>query len=162
MAKSDVTIFVTIDSFMKDGLRDPTDEEILREAGIKVKIVNAEEMLKLMKKQDSDKYTQFKGEFENSAGKILSHRDLVELCSQGNEQMREFEQLTQWMSRDEALTIRSWRVKRRMTWRAVARAACMHWWWTTWDPPSNQIAGMSLCQQAASRLSENYMKAPWN
>ena len=153
---------VTNDSCMKDGERDPTDEDILREVGPGYIIMNVREMLEHMEKQEPEKFQQFKELSEKKAGKRLTVEELQDFCQAANEKKEETDRLTQFMSTDEAEVVRAWRVGKRKTWRSVARAAYRHWWWSFWAPPSNQIAGMSLCDQAAKLLGEDYLKAPWN
>lgn len=45
------------------------------------------------------------------------------------------------------------------SWREIA-LICHEEWDGDWE--SNQIAGMEICQVAASLLGENYLKPPWN
>jgi len=62
-----------------------------------------------------------------------------------------------------AVRIRSYRVKKGYTWRAVAEKTYQDWGSDhCWEPSSNQLAGMALCEHAADLLGEDYMKKPWN
>lgn len=48
------------------------------------------------------------------------------------------------------------------TWRSVA--AQIHAEWgadADWNPPSNQLAGMALCEAAATALGEEHAAYPW-
>ncbi|KKM79332.1 hypothetical protein LCGC14_1350990 [marine sediment metagenome] len=49
------------------------------------------------------------------------------------------------------------------SWRSIAHLCHNRGWdWVSWAPPSNQIAGMVLCERAAELHGENYRKEPWN
>lgn len=47
------------------------------------------------------------------------------------------------------------------SWRYVA-GECHKRWQASWEPPTNQLWGMALCQIAAEFFGENYREAPWN
>lgn len=67
------------------------------------------------------------------------------------------------MTEARARRIKAWRCDEGLTWRGVAEAAFQDWGRAaTWAPPSNQIAGLALCQQAAAQLGEDPNTAPWN
>ncbi len=69
------------------------------------------------------------------------------------------------MTREQAGFVRKLRVDEGYSWRAVARRCYgNHRFrdWLKWDPPSNQIMGMSLCQRAAEMHGEDYQRPPWN
>lgn len=67
------------------------------------------------------------------------------------------------MTKPRAELIRKLRVEDGCSWRALA-AECHENWAedAEWLPPSNQIAGMALCEVAAEMFGEKYMEAPWN
>lgn len=67
----------------------------------------------------------------------------------------------QHMTRERAQYVRDLRVVRGYTWRAVAEACCREWQ-GPWDPPSNQLMGMALCESAATMRGERYREPPWN
>ena len=59
--------------------------------------------------------------------------------------------------------IRMLRVEQDYSWREVANQMSQHPEFTAcWSPPSNQLAGMALCQRAALMFGEKYMSPPWN
>lgn len=67
------------------------------------------------------------------------------------------------ISPERARQIRHWRVSDNRTWRGVARRAHLAWGMDAkWSPPSNQLAGMALCETAALMLGEAPDAAPWN
>ena len=68
------------------------------------------------------------------------------------------------MTPERAAAIRALRTSEEgCSWRGIAEE-CHHSWGSdaSWDPPSNQIAGMELCEAAAALLGEHYLSAPWN
>jgi len=67
------------------------------------------------------------------------------------------------MTKEEAEFIRDLRVNKGYTWRAIA-AECYErgMFGADWDPPSNQIIGIVLCEVAAEKFGEDYLKEPWN
>lgn len=75
-----------------------------------------------------------------------------------------FQALFADLSTERAAFVRHLRVDTGHSWRGVARA-CYDAWpdlQEHWSPPSNQIAGMALCDIAATSMGEDYMVAPWN
>lgn len=92
---------------------------------------------------------------------IRSVEELRELAEAASQAMGEFCRLAAGISNDQADFVRRLRVDESYSWRAVARA-CHEAWHGTWQPPSNQIMGMALCQEVASRQNEDYMQSPWN
>jgi hypothetical protein len=68
------------------------------------------------------------------------------------------------MTKKQAGFVRKLRVEGGYSWRAIARSCYDQCWagWLKWDPPSNQIMGMSLCERAAEMHGEDYQKTPWN
>lgn len=65
------------------------------------------------------------------------------------------------MTAERAAFVRRLRVDEGYTWRGVA-AACAAEWDGDWQPPSNQLMGMALCEAAAAHFGETYMSEPWN
>lgn len=53
------------------------------------------------------------------------------------------------------------RVSEECTWRRVAEQ-CHDLWGGQWEPPSNQLMGMALCERAAFLLDEDPGAEPWN
>ncbi len=164
------TALVTDDRWMKeeDGCLDITDRQILNEASqngrVHVRVINIQEMFEAMRKSEPKKYRSFQKEMEKQASKRLTFEELVELGRRANERMEEFTKLTDSMSLAHAAQIRILRVDHHMTWRSVARACYREKWpnlWG-WEPASNQLMGMALCEKAAKFFNENYREPPWN
>ena len=69
------------------------------------------------------------------------------------------------MTQHRAALIRKIRIDDAGSWRFVA-GTCYDAWpelrGTWWNPPSNQLVGMALCEVAAEFYGEDYMKEPWN
>jgi len=163
------TAFVTDDRWMKEeGSRlDPTDRQILREASqngrLRVRVINMQEMLEIMKKTEPEKFRDFQKTMERQAGKRLTFDDLVELGRKADERMSEFTDVVACMTLGQATQIRHWRTNGHMTWRSVARAAYLEGWFgRKWEPPSNQLMGMALVEKAAHLFGENFREEPWN
>lgn len=134
----DETIFVTNDQQIhRKGKLDPTDMEILKsvntgEGTITIKSV---EELKALAKAASDKFDAY-------SLYVREH-----------------------MTKEQAEFVRRLRVDEGYSWRAVARRCYGNHrfrGWLRWAPPSNQIIGMALCEQAAVMYGEDYEKEPWN
>jgi hypothetical protein len=67
------------------------------------------------------------------------------------------------MTAERAKRIRQLRVELGQSWRGVASMCAEEWGDDAgWEPPSNQLAGMSLCEFAAEMLGEHYRESPWN
>ena len=163
--------FVTEDKWMIEsgGVLDCTDQQLLREASqggrFYVRIINIKGMLESMRDEDPGKFQELKKEMENHAGSLipLSFDELVELSRKGNERLDEFEGIVAPMNLGQAAQVRHWRVDNHMTWRSVSRAAYEEGFFLSdWDPPSNQLMGMALCNKAAQVFDENYREEPWN
>lgn len=63
------------------------------------------------------------------------------------------------MSIDRARVLRS--LRGSSSWREIA-AAAHAWRWGEWNPPTNQLMGMALCEAAARMLGEDPAADPWN
>lgn len=96
--------------------------------------------------------------------KIESVEQLKELAEAAERTHSTFlEYITSKMTDVRAAEIKGLRVDQGYTWRAVAKETHEAWGDDAgWEPPSNQLAGMALCEAAAKRLGENYMEEPWN
>lgn len=57
--------------------------------------------------------------------------------------------------------VRRLRVDLDYTWRAVA-SECYDKFNGDWEPSSNQLVGMSLCEHSAKYFNEDGDKPPWN
>ena len=163
------TAFVTEDRWMKKegGQLDATDREILREASkngrVRVHVINIQELFESMKNTEPKKFRGFQKTMERQAGRRLTFDDLVELGRKADERMSEFTDVVADMNLGQATQIRHWRIEGHMTWRSVARATYLEGWFSReWEPPSNQLMGMTLVQKAAQLLGENFREAPWN
>ena len=161
--------FVTNDKWMREegGCMDETDQQILTEASqngaVRVRVINMREMLETMKNSEPEKFREFEDTLEKQAGKRLTFDELVELARKADERMSEFIDVVAPMSLGQAAQIHHWRIDGHMTWRSVARAAYLEGWFGgKWNPPSNQLMGMALCEKAAKLFGENYRKEPWN
>ncbi|MDE2096386.1 MAG: hypothetical protein KGL39_04005 [Patescibacteria group bacterium] len=67
------------------------------------------------------------------------------------------------MTAERAYRIRELRVTEGYSWRALASQSADDWGDdATWEPKSNQLAGMALCEIAAASMGEDYMQEPWN
>lgn len=107
-------------------------------------------------------------DFLNSAAsgegliEISSADQLMELAQMAQTAFKKFRaQVDAIMNQERAQIIRDLRVEQDYSWRAVARE-CHIQFAGTWEPVSNQLAGMALCEAAAELFGENYMEEPWN
>gem|GEM_PF-60879 len=79
------------------------------------------------------------------------------------ERVRDFPLIRARMTLRRAALIRKWRVDEGYSWRTVAAECYEHWADDAcWDPPSNQLAGMELCETAAELVGEHFLAPPWN
>lgn len=161
----EAAVIVTEDRWMKDpDSRDFSDNQIVREAsqnGRPVRVINVREMLEEIRDKDPKSFEALQKVQKQSGSKV---GELIELARLGNERLEEFTELTKSMGRGQATRIRIFRVEQHMTWRGVARA-CSGLQWPNlrgWQPPSNQIMGMVLCERAAAFFNENFREPPWN
>jgi len=95
---------------------------------------------------------------EASRLRNLSPHELSALMDAGNKTYQLFRQhieVSDW----EARLIRSLRVNKDYSWRAVARF-CSRMTKGPWG--GNQLAGMVICEKAAKLLGEDFLKPPWN
>ncbi len=166
-------VLVTNDKWvLKRGKLDSSDEEVMKEAaqGGELVMMTLPQALEVMQKEEPAKFQEFKNKFGESnklqgkqTGVPLTIEQIVELAAQADDRMREFDQGFELFMRAEvAKPIRIWRVNEHYSWRAIAREVYGTAIWCRWSPPSNQIAGMSLCKIAAKLLGEDYTKEPWN
>lgn len=168
-------VFITNDKWLREkGVLDPVDEQILEEAAQSggVVIMSLEEAMIAMEEEDPEKFSEFRREFQKqqeiSGGIVLTKKDIVSLSMQGDRRKRLFDTLLEEkMTREQAEQIALWRTFSRYTWRSVARAAFGkvaggYWKLWRWEPPSNEILGMALCERAAKFFNQDYWKPPWN
>ena len=125
--------FITPDSsLLGQGKLDPADEQVLREAA------------------------------EGGGVRIASVEQVKLLKRAAKQAVISFRAMTFDMTQEQAELIRKWRVDEGYSWRAIASAAfglAEDW---TWEPSSNQLAGMAVCEKAAELHDENFMRPPWN
>jgi len=94
--------------------------------------------------------------------KIESREELMELAKMAERTKREIEKSIENMNLKEAKRIRNWRIK-GSSWRRVAELAYKNkLCGKEWEPPSNQLAGVALCEKAASIFNEDSKQEPWN
>lgn len=155
MPKSELNYFVTGDKWMRlpSGKLDKTDQQILKEAGKNVKVINMTEMLDQLQKEDPKKFEEFHQELNVKHGVVLTVPELYRLAEQGNEKKKQFDHIANLLTITAAREIRKWRVEEHLTWRAIARRA---------TKDSNQLLGMAFCERAALMCGEDYRKDPWN
>jgi len=65
------------------------------------------------------------------------------------------------MTNERARMIRALRADVGCTWRRIAEI-CYYIFEADWTPTYNQIAGMELCDLAATQLGEKPGEDPWN
>jgi hypothetical protein len=98
---------------------------------------------------------------------ITSNEQLMELAQAAGETKSIFDAMLKGMAQEQADFIRELRVDKGYTWRSVAQTCSENKLFEggvyDWQPPSNQLAGMALCERAAKFFKdEQYMKEPWN
>ncbi|MBI3974491.1 MAG: hypothetical protein HY332_24700 [Chloroflexi bacterium] len=155
-------IFVTDDRRMRDGQLDPTDEQVLRDAGGggPVMQVSAEEALKLVDAERGTNTGFPSSPPPSDRVRALKPDEIQEMAKHADATVKYFRhEAARLMSAERAEVVRKLRVDKRYTWRKVART-CSEAWKTDWE--SNQLAGMAVCEAAAKYFLEDYMKPPWN
>jgi hypothetical protein len=160
------TVFVTDDKWvLNGGVLDETDVEAQKEASTDLKFVlmSSKQMLEHLSKHDPEKMEKIRGAVEQRAGvRITSLEQLLSFARQADSRMKEFDGIVKRMTVNEARLIRKLRVNMRHSWRSVAWEVYKWHIFDAWQPPSNQLAGMALCDRAAKLLGENYRQEPWN
>jgi hypothetical protein len=167
---TDQIVFVTNDKWiLQDGGNlDITDREILEETGQGAEVVKMtpKQAFEAMRKQDPKQFSDLR---KRVKGKRLTLDELVDIAISGDRVKSFFGMYVDVMlTESQARMIRDWRINERYTWRKVARAsfamASTRQWagWNLWEPPSNQIMGLSLCEKAAELLNQHFLFPPWN
>jgi hypothetical protein len=169
----DVAYFITTDTRMKDGVRDPDDAAIIGN----MKVVTPEEAVDLQKQEEAAEKAAGRKRKKKEPEKPLPEghiRLTPELMEQMSGPAREALQHYQELSAavvtrlNLAAYVRQLRIDEKRTWRAVARgvheklAEDRNLPGPLWEPVSNQIVGMSLCKVAAETHDQDYMQPPWN
>jgi len=139
-----------IDAKQKHGVKD--EEEIVVVTSDKM-VLGGKEGSEVDKKLLSD----------GGLVEIKDMEEFKELAEAAVKTKNLFDETVEGMTIEEARMIRYWRVEVGGTWRWVAGNAydegiCGG----NWQPPSNQLMGMALCEKAASFFDEDYMGEPWN
>lgn len=160
-------VFVTDDKWLlNNGVLDEIDIEMLKEASPDGKpfMMNTKQMFEQMQKQEPARFERFRSELEKTGPGITidSVDQLVALVQAADKRYGAIEVTIECMTVDQARLIRKLRVDMRHTWRSVAREVYKWKVFSEWQPPSNQIAGMCLCDKAAKLLGEKYREEPWN
>ena len=97
---------------------------------------------------------------QDDPGVSSTHRHgLDKLANAARQTKRYFDRQMTSMTPEQASFVRRLRVDEGYTWRAVADA-CALAWHGEWD--SHQLAGMAICERAATFTAEHYMRPPWN
>jgi len=89
---------------------------------------------------------------------ITSREQLMDFARMAGEVKDSFDKLFENMTKEQAIFVRELRVDEGYSWRAVA-SACNKEWGGDWG--SNQLAGMAICEKAATFFDEGYEKI-WN
>lgn len=128
-----------------------------------VVLVTEDRAIRERGKLDIGDYSVMATTAHGEGAKTLSLNDLREMARQANETHRHFLDLVRGgMKKRHARYIRQLRLANH-SWRLIARYCYNRGWeWARWEPPSNQLAGMALCERAAELHGENYREEPWN
>lgn len=94
----------------------------------------------------------------------VTPEQLLEFARQASDAKARFDRVVErGMTLERAKQIKVWRCMVGCTWRRVAELASEQWGTAAkWSPPSNQLAGLALCETAARRLGEDPEREPWN
>lgn len=169
----DLGVFATDDARMRDGVLDPTDRLVLREAGIvsdrdrRERIVSSAELVARLSALHDDEPIGMHAAVPDAGGRpAMQPMDdpstLKGTFLRADAVFAAFEQIAGVVvdSLPRAHAVRRWRVEQRLTWRGVARKA-----WPrerAWSPPENQLMGLALCARAAQLLGERHDAGAWN
>ena len=160
-----MAVFVTDDSFLRPGANlDPDDQRVLDDAAADgdLKVVSSTEALELIEKEKDDPPPKATDEKKKPIGIPLEPGDIEELGHAAAQRMAVFSaQIALGMTAGRARYVRRLRCDQRASWRKVARQFYLLYG-GDWEPMSNQLAGMALCQAAAGHFGESPREAPWN
>ncbi len=114
-------------------------------------------------KLDAADYAVMASAVHGEGTREVSLGEISEMAEQGKKVFDDLRDLAQRrMKRRQARYVRYLRLDGH-SWRSIARLCHNRGWdWVSWAPPSNQVAGMVLCERAAELHGENYRKEPWN
>jgi hypothetical protein len=154
-----VAVFVTDDSYLRpDGNIDPDDQRVLDQAGADgdLVVLSSREALEQMSKE-------LAAEEEPPPRQTpIDRGSMDELGHAATKRMAVLTaEIDLTMTQPRAIFVRRLRCRERASWRKVARQYYLLYG-GDWEPPSNQIAGMALCQAAASFFDQSPRQAPWN
>lgn len=149
-------VFLTDDSCMK-GPRDPARfsvDDLRLLAQVRGEILTPREAI-----------DRFGARRERAAAKrAVAQAELLHVASRkARSRFARFqEQVADALTPGRAGFVRHLRVESRCTWRRVAELCAAAWGSGGWEPDSNQLAGMAICELAAELCGEHYRRAPWN
>ena len=114
-------------------------------------------------KLDAADYSVMASTAHGEGKRVLAPHDLQELAMKAGDVHGEFLDMVRGgMKKRHARYVRQLRLANH-SWRSVAHLCYDRGWeWGRWEPPSNQLAGMALCERAAELHGENYREEPWN
>ena len=156
--------FVTDDSYLRPGANiDPDDQRVLDDAAADgdLQVVSSAEALELMEKEKDEPKPREEPP-KKPVGVPLEPGDIEELGHAAAQRMAVFSaQIALGMTAGRARYVRRLRCEENASWRKVARQFYLLYG-GDWEPMSNQLAGMALCQAAAAHFGESPREAPWN
>lgn len=164
-------VFLTNDKWvLQGGKLDPVDMAVMKEASPDGKpvLMSLKQLLEQMQKEEPGKFQQFKEDLYKQLKVTVGTREvpieeMVHLSLEADNRRKEWiKGFDLFMPDEVARRIRKLRVEDRYSWRSIARMAHGTAIWCAWQPSSNQLAGMALCEVAAKRLGEDWEKDPWN
>lgn len=89
--------------------------------------------------------------------RIESTDQFMELAKAANETYNKYgESIKKIMTPKRAALVRNLRIHKGYSWRMVAQECFDAFGDATWNPPSNQLAGMQLCRIAGEVLNEPF------
>lgn len=128
----------------------------------KTTIVTGDDKIKNGKVADADIEMLRQAQSGDGLYVIETPEDFERLCKAAEETYKSFEEQIADMTQKEAAEVRRVRVDEGYSWRAVAQHFNDLGDFGAFIPPSNQLAGLALCEKAAQMFGEHYMKPPWN
>lgn len=149
-------IAITNDVYMRrPGIVTPEDEEILKHAS---RVLSIAEFLEVADDLPSEECPPepVPGLFKLTPDQL---QDMGFAASRTASEFSKHARLI--LTSERAKEVRELRCDQRHSWRALA-TECHRRWEGRWEPPSNQLMGMELCECAAQMLDENAHEMPWN
>lgn len=164
----DHTVFVTWDARMKDGVWHPDDyktfpSHIPREQVLVLTPVEAIEAVRAAVASGEGTLMQTVSPDDPPRppeGMVEVTPELFEeFRAAAGDQSHLYEHVFKSMPREMAEWVRKLRVEQRKTWRFVADEVSTRF---HFDFGSDQIAGVAICDAAASVFGEDFLAEPWN